>query len=35
MSDGSVARLRLLGNGGSVVAELPTFSGYAVLSPET
>jgi hypothetical protein len=35
MSDGTAARVRLVGNGRSVVAELPTFNGYAVLSPET
>ncbi len=35
MSDGAEARVRLDGAGDWVVTELPTFTGYAVLSPET
>ena len=35
MSDGSEARLRLASAGDWVSADLPTFTGYAVLSPET
>jgi hypothetical protein len=34
-SDGAVVRVRFAGGGDRVVAELPTFTGYAVLSPET
>jgi hypothetical protein len=35
MSDGSEARVRLTRSGDSALADLPTFTGYAVLSPET
>ena len=34
-SDGAEARVRLSADGGAVLADLPTFTGYAVLSPET
>ncbi len=34
MSDGSVARIRFARGGDTVTADLPTFTGYAVLTPE-